>query len=148
VSVVCVLVCTLKKEPQTISKTSLRDDAKRGIRYALLISPNTWWTCVQKPSLAKMQRPNTVGREITMQTADGQRDSSTAIPISILRRRGRSNLRGPYMCDSMRLTDFRSVASWLLYDLVAIVFANLCWIETGSMSTIEREMAVARIAIS
>ncbi|PVH65794.1 hypothetical protein PAHAL_1G078300 [Panicum hallii] len=52
------------------------------------------------------------------------------------------------MCDSMRLTDFRSLASRLLYDLVAIVFANLCWIETGSMSTIEREMAVARIAIS
>jgi hypothetical protein len=103
---------------------------------------------VQKPSLAKMQRPNTVGREITMQTADGRRDSSTAIPSPFSGKGDGATCGGLYMCDSTRLTDFRSVASRLLYDLVAIVFANLCWIETGSMSTIEREMAVARIAIS
>jgi hypothetical protein len=103
----------------------------------------------KKTNLAKMQRPNIVGREITMQTAGGRRDSSTAITISIFRRKGDGATCGrPYMCNSMRLTDFRSLASRLLYDLVAIVFANLCWIETGSVSTIEREMAVARISIS
>jgi hypothetical protein len=117
-----------------------------------------------------MQRPNTVGREIMMETADGWTDSPmvrTQLGVrSRCRRRTGGGIvprpspspfsgegdgatcGGPYMCDSMRLTDFRSVASRLLYDLVDIVFANICWIETGSMSTIQREMAVARIAIS